>query len=448
MPEDETTGDTEKRAYRAGRRSFGAIEKRGKRFRARYVGPDGQTYTAPTTFTTKTDADGWLSKQRGAIESGKWKSPKQQKSEIFGAYAATWIEQRTTADGAPLRAKTRSEYRRYLDKSLHEFTADPIAGITPARVRAWHTKRAKEAPTGAAREVAFLRSVLSTAIEDGVIEKNPVQGKQTKTSAGVEHRPPTLEELAQLVQAMPELWRAAVVIAAYGGLRLSEWRALRRSDLRFDAEAGRFEISVNRQAQRVTKDSDDLTQEAAELDARNAKETAAAEMEGRPARLERLVRSSWEVGDPKSREGRRVVTLPAHLAPMIQAHLDAHAAAGPDGLLFQPGGDAEFIDDQRFNRPWNEARDAVGVRGEVREHDLRAFAATAFAQSGATLKETQAFLGHSTVAAAMTYQALTGREAELADRMPALPEVPAKEKEKKKTEGGEVVQITEVRKEA
>lgn len=41
------------------------------RLQASYVGPDGVRYTAPTTYTTQTDADGWLSAQRADIERGR-----------------------------------------------------------------------------------------------------------------------------------------------------------------------------------------------------------------------------------------------------------------------------------------------------------------------------------------------------------------------------------------
>ena len=54
----------------------------------------------------------------------------------------------------------------------------------------------------------------------------------------------------------------------------------------------------------------------------------------------------------------------------------------------------------------------------VHWHDLRHAGATIAAQAGASLRELQARLGHSTVAAAMTYQhASPERDRELAARM-------------------------------
>lgn len=55
------------------RSSWGAIRKLpSKRFQASYFGPDKKRHTAPTTFTTKTQARYWLDEQHLAIEKGNW----------------------------------------------------------------------------------------------------------------------------------------------------------------------------------------------------------------------------------------------------------------------------------------------------------------------------------------------------------------------------------------
>jgi integrase len=185
-----------------------------------------------------------------------------------------------------------------------------------------------------------------------------------------------------------------VLLSAYGGLRLSEWRASRRRDV---TEAdGRYLVTVKRQAQ--------------------------------------FVDGAWVIGKPKSAEGERVVALPSWATGDVSAHLVAYVGPSPGDLLFAPLGRSEFIHDSAFRDVWNPARAAAGLRmaerdagGNVtgwvnvaREHDLRAFAGTLHAQSGATLRETMAFLGHSTTQAAMAYQhASADRLREIADRMPA-----------------------------
>lgn len=381
-----------KRTYKARPETWGAIRKLPSgRFQASYVGPDEQRHNAPSTFDAKEDARAWLAAQRVDIQRGAWRSPaaisaeaeanaKRADAERFETYARNWVEQRRSGKGQPLRPKTRREYERQLSAGLAVFAADALSEITPARVRAWHATRAKSAPTAAGAEARLLSAIMRTAVGDGIIGKSPVPANLTRTKTGRAHRPPTLDELGVLLDAMPGDLRLAVLLAAYGSLRLGEWRALRRSDLAL--LDGRYMISVTRAAQRVNGEG-------------------------------------WIVDAPKSDEGVRVVPLPSSLTSEIDAHLTAHVGAFAESLLFAPRGRTEFLTDSHWTRAWNAARDAAGVRGVVREHDLRAFAATMHARSGATLRETQKLLGHSTVAAAMVYQHATDdRMLELADRMP------------------------------
>ncbi len=386
------------------RSSWGQIDRRESgRYRARYLAPDTSELLSLGTFDLKGDAEAALAAVRVDIQRGKWKHPNAIQAETFKAYALAWIEQRLSSKGEHLRENTKAEYRRYLDKGLAGFADNRLSAITAGQIRAWHLERSNAGKTAAAREARLLRAVFETAVRDGIVDSNPVDTRLTKSSAGKKHRAPTADELAVMLEtitsAAPRL-RLALLLAAYGGLRLSEWRALRRRDLEFDGE--RYSVSVTRQAARSKANW-----------------------------------SSWIIGPPKSAEGVRVVHLPATLAAEVTAHLENYVGQFPDSLLFEPAGDAEFLDDQAFNRHWNRARESAGTRrkvsgkgdkpryeNDITEHDLRAYAGTMYAQSGATLRETMAFLGHSTTEAAMTYQRTTGRAAELADRMPA-PVTPA-----------------------
>ncbi len=377
----------------------------------------GIRYTAPTTFsddvrtpggtkprTAEAKAQEWLRGVRVQVESGRWVSPEVEKeraeveakksdAERFGKYARAWLDQRVNSKGQPLRPKTRAEYERQLDRGLSIFLDDRITAITPARVRAWHADRMKSGKTAAGAEARLLRAIMNTALVDGIITSNPVDSKLTRSQTGVKHRPPTLDELAVMLDTIDPKFRLALLLASYGGLRIGEWRALRRRDL--TVEEDRVFVDVMRTAQYI-------------------------------------VGQGWVVGEPKSAEGVRIVPLPKSLTDDVRLHLEAYVGAFGDDLLFHSSG-SEFVHDAQFNRSWNKARDAAGVRvrvedgryvSVVREHDLRAFAATMHAQSGATLRETMKLLGHSTTVAAMAYQATTGRESELADRMTLPPSKP------------------------
>ena len=77
----------------------------------------------------------------------------------------------------------------------------------------------------------LLRTILSTAVEDGLIAANPCAIK----GAGVEpedERPlPTLGEVYELAATVKPQFRALVLLAAFGGMRRGELLALTRRDI-------------------------------------------------------------------------------------------------------------------------------------------------------------------------------------------------------------------------
>src|SRR5277367_1405566 len=93
----------------AGRRRFGRVRRLPSgRHQARYSGPDGIDRPAPDTFTTKTDAEIWLTMKEAEIRSGDWLDP-EAGSVFVPDYAATWITERPG-----LRPKTLLIYRSLL----------------------------------------------------------------------------------------------------------------------------------------------------------------------------------------------------------------------------------------------------------------------------------------------------------------------------------------------
>jgi integrase len=377
---------SEGRKYNRNRQSWGSTRKLPSgRYQATFL-VDGVRYTAPMTYSAKADAEGFLARTRVAIETGKWKNPKVSVSETFGTYATTWVAQRVTGKGQPLRPRTRAEYERILKRGLSTFSTDKLGAITPARVRTWHAERSRDAgPTSAAKEAQLLRAILATALGDEIITRNPVPAELTRTRTGKAHRPPTPDELAVILDEIAPLFRFAVVLAAVGGLRIGEWKALRRRDFTL-RDDGRYVVEITRQAQWVPG-------------------------------------TGWVVGPPKSAAGVRSITLPDSVTTEVEEHLTQFTGDFPQSLLWQPPRASEgFVHDSLWRDAWNPAREVAGVRYIVREHDLRHYALTALAVGGATLAETMAVAGHSTPAAALVYQhAAADRLAEVTNKVAALP---------------------------
>ena len=340
------------------RRSYGAIRRlRSGRYQASHISPDGRRQLAPMTFDTKGDADAWLAAQRTDMARGEWHRPVPvRRADDFASYSEAWLATR------PLTPRTRAEYRKLLAGHLLPAFGDVVLeDITPPMVRAWHAGLAT-GPTRKAHAYALLRTVLATAVADDAIAANPcrIRGAGTTRRART-IRPATLAELAGIVEAMPAPYRAAVLIAAWCGLRFGEVAELRRKDIELDD--GR--LRVRRAVTYV--DGTDI------------------------------------VGPPKSTAGTRLVAIPPHLVPVIRDHLLTHTAPGRDGLLFRSASGRHLHSGSAMHDAFHVARAKVG-RPDLTFHDLRHTGATLAAATGATLAELMARLGHSTPAAAMLYQ--------------------------------------------
>ena len=238
-------------------------------------------------------------------------------------------------------------------------------------------------PDEAGRVVAvhayrLLRAVLNTAVRDGLIVANPCRLPGAGSFTAAERRPASAEEVAGLVTAMPPRFQAAVLVAAWSGLRPGELFELRRRDVSADGVVVRVERTM-------------------------------VELPGKGVGF----------GPPKSQAGRRTVHLPQGVARVLAQHLDAFVADGRDALVFttQAGGP---VDKSRRSALMRRARLAVD-REDLTWHHLRHTGMTLAAATGAPLAQLQRRLGHSTVRASLIYQhASDDADRLLAERLDAL----------------------------
>lgn len=373
------------------RESFGALDKLPSgRYRARYIGPDGKRYSAPSTFDTMGDARAFLAGVRTDISRGAWSSPaalaaaKAARSMTLAEYSESWLTTNRNRKGEPLRPRTVHEYRRLIAGPLAEVAALPLASITADVVDVWYDEQSRTGKlTQASRAYSLLATLMRHAVDRGRIPSNPcrVRGAQSaRTGRKVE--PPTDEQLAVIVNTIEPRFRALVYLAAEGGLRYGEATDLRRGDIIVEHDdAGvvvRVLVTVSHAVTRTT--------------------------------------SGYVSGAPKSDAGVRAVYIYGAPAVAIAEHIKTHVPRFGDPLLFPAADGQKHLSQSTFTGAWYRAREAAG-RSDMPFHALRHRAGTVYAQHGATMAEVMARLGHSSMAVAQRYQHATGRDAEIAKRM-------------------------------
>ncbi|MBW9215735.1 site-specific integrase [Mumia sp. zg.B53] len=446
---------------RPGKRAHGSIRRTGSgRFQVRYTDPtSGKRRNAPQTFETRAEAQDWLAGNRTDIVRGAWRSP-EAGAELLGDYLAAWLASRVdlaprtvdlyeqvaarwlhrplvgprtwrgalpiTIAHVELRHVSTTLVRDWYAAAVHTARAEaaeraargnarrrqrsvhaarawarergldvaPTGRLSPAVLAAWRADGSPEpdgaeeslqalharsaVPTPVTQAYRLLRTVMQAAVREGQVIANPCQIPRAGVHRAPERVPATAEQVARIAAAMPERYAAAVHLAAWSGLRAGELFALARRHV--DLETGRVRV-----------------------------ERAVLELRGRPSGF----------GPPKTDASLRTVTLPPHVTAILRAHVEAYTAPGSDALLFTTEAGRILSTPQRtvmFRRAC-----AVVGRDDLRWHDLRHTGATMAAHAGASIREIQARLGHSTVAAAMIYQHATDeRDRALAERMTAL----------------------------
>ena len=359
------------------KRRFGRVRQLASgRWQARYTGPDGIDRPAPETFATKTDAEVWLTLKEAEIRNGDWINPDDGKISL-AEYARVWIDERTG-----LRPKTVELYRYLLRKHLAQVLGPvPIADIQPGHVRRWRKTLLDDGVSTITMAKAYrlLKAILNTALDDGVIRRNPCRIKGAGREKSPERPTLAIAQAYALAEAIGQRYRALVLLAMFSSLRWGELGALRRCDIDLAART----VRVSRQL---------------------------AEARG----------GGFTFGPPKSEAGTRVVTIPEVIIPVVQWHLSCFAQPGDDGLVFTSLRGRPLRHSHFRQREWLPALKAAGL-ADFHFHDLRHSGNTLAASAGATLRELMDRMGHDSERAAMIYlHGSDARQHEIADSLSKL----------------------------
>ncbi len=243
--------------------------------------------------------------------------------------------------------------------------------MTPVVVREWHAAamRGGGGRTSIAQSYRFLRAVMNGAVREGAVPRNPCQIAGAGSDRAKERPVATPAQVAALVEAVTPRYRAAVLLAAWCGLRRGEVMGLHREDV--DLVSGTVRVRRNR----------------VELDSGEAFDA-----------------------DPKTEAGKRTVAVPPHVLPVLRAHMGEWA--GPVRVFV--GRDGAPMRGNAVSRAFCRARAQVGM-DDFTFHDMRHTGQTLAASTGATIKDLMRRLGHASTVAAYRYMhAVDGRDAEIA----------------------------------
>jgi integrase len=136
---------------------------------------------------------------------------------------------------------TREDYERSIRLYVAPYFGRMRLGdIDPPSVRAFITSLERKglAPASVRKNLAPLRALFATALEDGAIRSNPAAGVRVTGRSDEEQeevRPLSHVELAAFVAATPPPWRLFFEFLTHSGLRISEAIGLRCSDIEFGA---------------------------------------------------------------------------------------------------------------------------------------------------------------------------------------------------------------------
>jgi integrase len=347
---------------RMSRNSWGNVRKlpSGK-FQARYC-IDYVWHSAPATFRTKKEADSFLAGVRADLDRGVWLDPGAGKVSVAD-YSVRWLRERPQ-----LRPRTVELYEGLLRNHINpSLGATQMNQLSSARVREWRAtmlRSGKPGVSAVAKCYRLLHAIFATAVEDGLVPRNPCIIKGASIERPAERPVASIAQVFEIADAIEAQYRAMVMLGTFCSLRLGEIRALRRRH-----------VDVLHRTVRVEE------------------------------QIQELSNGELVVGPPKSDAGVRTVAIPPAILPEIEAHLASFVGVDADAMLFSNINGAP-LRRATFYTVWSRAMKRVGITG-LRFHDLRHTGNTLAAMTGASTKELMSRMGQSSPRAALIYQHAT-----------------------------------------
>ena len=311
--------------------------------------PNGRHYSR--TFETKKAAQDFQAAERVDQARGLWSESSLGRMS-FGELAENWLD-------SSAHKRPGSVYRDGAIVRLHlvpVLGTRQIGSVRPADVQAMVNGWVKTcSPSTVVRQYAVLRAIFNHGVNTDLLGRTPCRG--IKVPAAEPRESPLVDaaDLVRLAGEMPVGMELMPYLGAVLGLRWAEVAGLRVGALNFLART----VSVERQ-------------------------------------LTRGEGGAMVIEKPKTRAGRRTISVPDWLMELLSAHLSARGLTGADpGRWVFVGPDGQGLDYANWRtRVWRPAVERCGLVG-LRFHDLRHAAGTAMVTGGVDIKTAQARLGHA-----------------------------------------------------
>lgn len=323
-----------------------SIEKKPNgRYLARWRDPSGKQ--RGRTFARKVDATNFLATMTTDALQGRYVDPSAGKVTVE-QYAREW------AKGQPWRPTSRQRTEGIIDRQVvPRFGVLQLRQVRRSDVQAWVGQMTAGGLAASTVEAYYrtLAAIMLAARRDRLIAESPCEGislpRAERSSTSLV--PLTTEQVHALADAMPERYRALVLVSAGLGLRQGEACGLTVDRVDFL----RRQVRIDRQL---------LTPSA----------------------------GPCTFGPVKTSSSNRVLVLPAVVGEVLAAHL-ARFPAGADGLIFTSSTEAP-IRRSTWSDAFRRASRDTGI--EASSHDLRHYCAASLIAAGCSVKAVQHFLGH------------------------------------------------------
>ncbi|WP_354552162.1 tyrosine-type recombinase/integrase [Kaistia defluvii] len=210
------------------------------------------------TFTKKKEADAFSATAKVEVREGVHVA--ESASATVRAAGGFWI---ASAEAAGLERSTVDQYTQHLELHIAPLMGDTLLSkVTVPVVRSFEDRLRDEgrSPAMVRKVLVSLGSLLADAQERGLVARNAVREKSRARQKGKDRRQerrqtgrlkvgvdiPTRDEIKAIVGALEGRWRPLLLTAIFAGLRASELRGLRWTDVDLDGR----ELRVHQRADR------------------------------------------------------------------------------------------------------------------------------------------------------------------------------------------------------